>query len=271
MAGRSCFTAALLFMTTAAFAAPVNLQTTDGISLSAEDVGSGETGVLLVHHKGRTKEDWDAFQKKAASRGFKVVAVDLRGHGASAGGKDDFTKMSADVDAGVAYLKNAGAKRIAVVGAELGANVALESAKDNADVNTVILLSASLVSSGLKSGPALEAYGDRPVLIVASEENAYHAKSAAYLEGKAKGQYHIEMLNGAGAGTKMLTRDPNLEGIVMSWLNDTFFLTTAEGQQKQLNTGDTSTVETTGTKFGDSREEKKKEPEEPMQELNLDD
>ena len=61
----------------------------------------------------------------------------------------------------------------------------------------------------------------------------------------------------------MVRLDPQLEGIVLAWLNGTFFLTKegggAEAHQKSLNTSDTTKIETTGTKFGEEREKKAEE------------
>ncbi len=268
---------ALMFtlLSSSAWAAPVSLTTADEITLSAEVEGAGEKGVLLVHGKGRTRADWASYAKKLASKGFQVVAIDLRGHGESAGsaGTDDYPKMVADVLAGVEYLKANGATHITIMGADLGANLSVSVAAENESVNNLILLSAGMNISGVKSGGALETYGQRPVLIVSSDEDVYATKSAAYLEGKAKGEKHVETLSGAGSGVRMLTRDPKLEGMVLAWLNGTFFLTKegggAETHQKALNTSDTTKIETTGTKFGEDREKKKEG--EPMPELNLDD
>lgn len=249
--------AATLSLGTQAFAGDVSLQTADGATIAATELGSGEKGVLFVHHDGRSRTDWQSFAEKLSGQGFLVLTIDLRGHGDTGGEKpEDNNALVADVNAGVAHLKAKGATKITVVGAKMGANLALNAATDNADITNIVLLSPGLNVKGVKSASAMEAYGERPALIVASEDSSYDNKSALLLEGKGKGECHYEQLNGAGSGARMLNRDPDLENLVLSWLNGTFFLTRgggANGEQKDLNTGDTTNMETTGTKFGEKK------------------
>jgi hypothetical protein len=71
---------------------------------------------------------------------------------------------------------------------------------------------------------ALGTYGERPLLLVASDEDRYAAKTALVLDERAAGQHHFELLSDAGQGTKMLNRAPALEGLVLSWLLGTYEL-----------------------------------------------
>ena len=103
---------------------------------------------------------------------------------------------------------------------------------------------------GVTSGDALDAYGERPVLLVASEEDRYSAKSTEVLEQRAQGQHHFALLESAGHGTKMLNRDPSLEGTLMSWLLGTFQL--SDGTAVIVRPAGAATVgevETTGQKL----------------------
>lgn len=58
--------------------------TRDGLSLSAEALGP-ESGrpVLLLHGGGQTRHAWHGTASSLAAAGWRTIAVDLRGHGAS--------------------------------------------------------------------------------------------------------------------------------------------------------------------------------------------
>lgn len=238
----------------------LSLTAADGSAIKATSYGKGTNGVVLVHDKGRSSADWGPFAEKLASQGFHVVAVDLRGHGASKPpdtlGEADWPKTPQDVAAAVAHLKGKGATKIALLGAGFGANAALAAAADDVGVTNLVLLSPGLNINGVTVGAAMEKYGARPVLLVASAEDAYAARSVNYLDGKAAGAKHLEILSDAGSGAKMLNRDAGLENTLLSWLNGSFFLKAgAKAPEPQLNTGaDAGALETTGTKFGEKKE-----------------
>ena len=114
----------------------------------------------------------------------------------------------------------------------------------------MVLLSPGLNYKGITSGGALKAYGDRPVLIVAADDDRFGPRNAEALEGMAQGQVHYELLPEGGHGTRMLTRAPNLESLVMSWLAGTFKLMSGDlVRPKASVTGLNSEVVTSGKKM----------------------
>lgn len=225
---------ALALLTGSAFAGDVSLKAADGTALKAISAGdTSKRGVVLVHMLGRQAEDWKFFADRLARSGMRSVAVDLRGHGGSArSGEElteaDFAAMSADVTAAVAWLRDQGVTEVSCAGASIGANLCLQVAAKDPDIVNVVALSPGLNYKGVTVVDALGAYGERPLLLVASEEDRYAAKTALVLDERAKGQHHYEMLQEAGHGTKMLNRDPGLEGLVMSWLLGTYELGAGE-------------------------------------------
>lgn len=244
-----------LSLVSAAEASAVDLRAADGTLVKATDYGTGAHGVVLVHDKGRTGADWGYFAEKLAADGFHVVVLDLRGHGASKPpetlAEADYPKMVQDVSAAVGWLRAKGAKEVAVVGASFGANLALHAAADDPSIATLVLLSPGLNLSGVSVGQAMERYGARPVLMVASSDDAYAIRSVNFLEEKAKGDKHVEVLESAGSGVKMLNRDPSLEATLLSWLNGSFFLQPGRSKPQTLSTGDNTAIETSGKRFGE--------------------
>jgi dienelactone hydrolase len=172
---------------------------------------------------------------KLARSGLAVISPDLRKHGKSkpAGStaeptEADYAAMVFDVNASIAWLRSKGVTDISCVGASIGANLCVKSAAADPGVTNLVLLSPGLNYKGVMVSENLIAYGPRPVLLVASLEDSYSAKTVTVLEGKAQGQKHVAMLQDAGHGTKMFNRDSSLEGVVQSWLLGTYELANGE-------------------------------------------
>jgi esterase/lipase len=251
-------TAGLLLLAPARAATDQSLTTKDGVKLHArvEKQKGATRGVVLVHMLGRSAEDWSYLSGKLLAGGFQVVAPDLRGHGGSTATVKtltdaDYPKMVQDVAASVAWLRSQGVTEITCVGASLGANLCVQAASADPAVGSLVLLSPGLNYKGVTSGDALGLYGNRPVLLVASKDDAYSARSVTLLEESAKGQKSLLLLEEAGHGTKMLNRDPSLEGQVMAWLNGSYKLSNGESVSiKPAVAADVGTVQTEGTRLG---------------------
>ena len=251
---RSLFASLALIVAAPAWAGTVTLTTADATTIAAQTWGEGDKGVVLVHGKDESAETWAYFADRLATRGFHVIAIDLRGHGASSGAADlsadSWPAMVADVDAATLWLKEQGASSVHLIGAEVGANLVVVSASDDPNVTDIALLSAGMNLEGVPSPSALEAYGERPALIVTSAGDSYGARSASVLESKAQGRVYVEMLDGDAKGTRLLTRDPQLEGKLVAWLNGTYDL---DGRRasRTVTTEAGEDVETSGVRFGD--------------------
>jgi len=236
---------------------PIQLRTTDGsqVHASGNVVAGSSKGVVLAHMLGRDGGDWEYLSKRLTTVKLSTIAVDLRGHGKSAkAGTElsevDYKAMVHDLAAGAAWLRKQGVKEVSCVGASIGANLCAQLGAADPGIVNLVLLSPGLNYKGVTSGDALQTYGNRPVLLVAAEDDRFAPRAAAALEEVAKGQVHYELLAEGGHGTKMLTRDAKLEGTVTSWLIGTFKLITGEivRPQAQIKRGD-DTVETSGKKM----------------------
>jgi alpha-beta hydrolase superfamily lysophospholipase len=234
----------------------VVFKVSDGITVVGEELGRGANGVVLIHSQGRDRQEWTFFAQRLANSGFHVLSFDLRGHGDTKLSRDlgesDYLDMGKDVATAASYLRKRGAKTVAFVGAQLGANLALRAAVADEAVDNIVLLSARLNVHGVKTGEAMKSYGDRPVLIVASEANGQDLKSAGILEQLAGEQVHVKLHDGKETGVRMINRVPELEGMVLSWLNGSFRLSSTDSDRRdEVTTGDTTEIETTGVKIQD--------------------
>lgn len=99
----------------------------DGVPIHFTSVGAGDSAVVLVHCWSCSTRYWD-HEVKALSPRWRVVAIDLGGHGASGKGRKSWTIASfgEDVRAVVSAL---GLKRVVLVGHSMGGPVTLEAAK----------------------------------------------------------------------------------------------------------------------------------------------
>ena len=111
----------------------VSFPTSDGGLVYADLYGGGERGVVLAHGARFDKESWASQAQTLARSGFQVLAIDFRGYGKSRAGsrsKDRYDGLELDVLAAVAYLRQAHATSVAVVGGSMGGGAAAEAAAE---------------------------------------------------------------------------------------------------------------------------------------------
>jgi pimeloyl-ACP methyl ester carboxylesterase len=131
----------------------VSFESADGAIIYADLYGAGDRGVVLAHGGRFRKESWQPQAQQLARAGYRVLAFDFRGFGKShgPGDADMFTApMHLDVLAAVHYLRQNGAKTVAVMGGSFGGGAAADasSASQPGEISCLILL------AGEGNGPA---------------------------------------------------------------------------------------------------------------------
>jgi len=139
--------AAILFAAAAASSTPepVTFPTSDGGVLVGDLYGTGERGLVLAHGGRFDKESWAKQAKAFAASGFRVLAFDFRGYGKSRGpGQADpmSAPLERDVLAAVRYLRDAGARPVAIVGGSMGGSAGADAAalSDPGTIEAVVLI-----------------------------------------------------------------------------------------------------------------------------------
>ncbi len=206
---------------------PITISAADGVALAAayyppaiypQAGAQSAPAVLLIHMLGRTRADWDPFARELQTYGVAALALDLRGHGASSG-PPDWAKAPGDVRAAwdrLAAYPEVDRQATAVIGASIGANLALIVGANNPEVVTVIALSPGLDYRGVQPAGVLSNFGQRAVLFVASQDDAYAYDSVGQMVPRVpQGEAHY--FTAAGHGTDMLA-DASLETILLDWL-----------------------------------------------------
>jgi pimeloyl-ACP methyl ester carboxylesterase len=205
----------------------VTIEAADGLLLHATYSAPGGVppfpGVILLHMLGSDRQVWQevGLTEALLADGYAVLALDMRGHGES-GSERDWDKADDDLLRVWDYfagLEDVDEGRTAVIGASIGANMALRTGASQPAIKTVALLSPGLDYRRVTTDDAIVLYGSRPILIVASEEDQYAADSSRTLAEMAQGEVVLQLYNGAGHGTAMFGPQPDLTDLLLDWLN----------------------------------------------------
>jgi pimeloyl-ACP methyl ester carboxylesterase len=132
----------------------VHFAALDGVALEGRLYGSGAFGVVLAHEYRSDASQWDRFARRLAARGYRVLAVNVRGtcpgegFGCSRGAFVP-AEIWRDVGGASRYLRSHGVRSVALVGASMGGEAALlAAAQSGAGVVGVVSLSGSEAFAG---------------------------------------------------------------------------------------------------------------------------
>ena len=94
----------------------------DGVTLQGEEAGEGPP-IVLLHGLSATRRNVVQGSRHLIKRGYRLIAYDARGHGASSpGGTYEYADLVGDLEAVLAHL---GIERTALVGSSMGAATAM--------------------------------------------------------------------------------------------------------------------------------------------------
>jgi len=178
--------------------------------------------VLLLHMWPADRSSWRAFQDQLFEHGLASLAIDLRGHGQSGGeASDDARDMQLDVEGALAWLRGRGQIVTGIVGASIGANLALHALASHPEISTAVLLSPGIEYHQVTTQDAAQAIsGKQAVLIVASagDDQASADASQVLYDAAATEQKTIRLLQQAGHGTALFVHEPVLAEEVINWM-----------------------------------------------------
>jgi len=187
--------------------------------------------VLMLHQWMSDRHSYDNLAMRMQARGFGVLTIDGRGFGESvkaADGKkispsrsdEAVAAMKADVAAALDFLVaqiNVDPARIGIAGASYGSSLALIYASENPKIKAVALLSPGINYFGnMPTEPAVKKYGDRPLLLVAAEDDAESARSAMILRlALETDKYELRIYPKGGHGTGLFGKKVGLEDLLI--------------------------------------------------------
>lgn len=208
----------------------IAFSTSDGVKIVGDYAGhEGQPAVLLLHMMPATRESWRAFSEKLNAAGFQTVAIDLRGHGESAGGPKGYKAFSDaehqasinDAAAAIDFLRVKNPAKIFIVGASIGANLALQFAAEHADdIEGAVLLSPGLDYRGLRTEPFISRLREgKRAYFAASRDDPYSAETVEELFAKTPAgiKKEIKIFEKAGHGTAMFDVEPSFMDDIVLW------------------------------------------------------
>jgi alpha-beta hydrolase superfamily lysophospholipase len=207
---------------------PVTLPSADGVALAGmlyEAAAKPAPGVVLVHMLSRSKADWVETAEELQNAGVTALAIDLRGHGQSAGSAGDLVAMKQDVTAAITWLSARPGMRpagVGVAGASLGANLALLAAADLPSVRAVAAVSPVLDYRGVRIDVnTLKRIGTRPVWLGASSHDPYSLRTLHALAADTSGPRDQRLSDASAHGTRLFAADHDLFRNLVDWLRQT--------------------------------------------------
>lgn len=211
----------LLFFT-ACFTTSQTLLTDDGISLAYTytPAENKNLGFVLIHMLNRNRHDYNKFAAYLSKNNYPSIAIDLRGHGDNQGNwqtytPKDYNAMTLDAQAAIEYLHRRGVKKIILVGASIGANIALNTAVKDTRVAGTVLISPGFDYKGVTTQEAAQQV-QTPVLLIAAADDP-DAKAVVHrLEKLIPAQKERILYPAGGHGTNLFDKHP-LEQRILKW------------------------------------------------------
>ena len=189
------------------------------------------TSVLMLHMMPANRKSFSEIAVALLRIGFSGLAIDLRGHGESKGGPDGYKAFSDkehqdsiyDVVSAADFLKTKGAKKIFIIGASIGANLALQYLSMEPAVKAAVLLSPGLNYKGLMIDVFVKNVGTgKAIYFVASEGDKYSMESTRSLYDMTPDDVKKDIMafDRGGHGTNLFDSHPELINDIVLWFKN---------------------------------------------------
>ena len=209
----------------------ISRQTADDISLVADFYPAPENisappVIIALHMLNSKRAAYEPVIPDLHSAGFAVLNVDMRGHGDS-DGSQVWDVAIADISDWISWLDAGdmiGEGGLAIMGASIGANVAIISCAANAVCAGAIALSPGLDYRGVKPESALvDGLAERSALLVAAQGDSSSAVAIRQMFLNAQGDVTARMFGGRAHGTRLFDSDyESVSSLVLLWLVEQF-------------------------------------------------
>ena len=207
----------------------VEFETVDGWKIKADYYeGEGKTLLILMHMLGRDRTDWGSFPEELSAK-YSVLVLDIRGHGVSTtqGAEErtwedfvteDWTATPLDLVAAKAFLESEGVDtdRAVIIGASIGANIALRHAANENYVKELVLLSPGVNYRGIMTSDAMARYHGR-ALLVAAKDDSDSETSVRQLNTLGSAKKKLIIYEEGGHGTNLF-KTTDVKDEILSWL-----------------------------------------------------
>ncbi len=218
----------------------VEILTEDGIKISGsyqspKDQTKLTPVIILIHQGGSSRAEWLELSlwNKLLDKGYALLAYDIRQHGKSSNDEGDLMDLFNNPDrapldllAVINFLENderVDSKRIGIIGASIGANLACVAASvDKYHIKSAVSISAKTSAVQNLSGKKAP-ISPNDVFYIASknEQNGLREKWAYELYESTTGNKKIEIAKGDKHGSFILKDSKTLENSIIEWFEQT--------------------------------------------------
>ena len=204
-------------------------ETSDATTLAADLYpADAETApaILLLHMLNSRRSAYEPLIPDLHAAGYTILNIDMRGHGDS-GGAQDWDAIIADTSDWIAWLADndhLNDSGLAIIGASIGANVALIACADADACRGAVALSPGLDYRGVKPESALvDGLADRTALLVASGADASSSTAIRQMFLNAQGDVSARLYRGRAHGTRLFdSAYASVSRLILNWLDETF-------------------------------------------------
>ncbi len=206
----------------------------DGVTLVGDFYAHDDNAptVMLMHMLGSQRSAWLPLIPALLDAGYNVLNVDLRGHGESEGSRD-WDAARADIQLWLQWLREQPAvdgEHIAIIGASIGANLALIGCADDEQCVTAIALSPGEDYRGVQPAPALtEGLAERSALLIGSQGDGPAREAMAAFILASRGNIAVRLYDGRAHGTNLFNdKLESVQNAILAWLEE--HLVTSESE-----------------------------------------
>jgi dienelactone hydrolase len=214
----------------------ISFRSEDGLTLhgtlrlpDGATAGAKVPGVVLVHGAKHDQQTYHFMAREIAKHGMATLRFDWRGKARSenGGSTTNVDRVDLDVKAAIQLLASqpvVDSNRIGLVAATAGTGHALRAANGDTRIQTMVLLTVASVPEG--DAKQFLTTSGKPILAIASMEDINYNRGSladstreAYLLSNSEGSEFL-LYDDAGRGSEILKVKPELEPMILRWLDD---------------------------------------------------
>ncbi len=189
--------------------------------------------LILLHRYAHHRGSWSPYTPYLKQTGYTTLSLDFRGHGdAKFKGEtksyktfqaEDWKKALYDLRAARDFLISQGTPpdKIALIGEDIGANLALHYTLKDPQIAALIMISPGLDYHGIQTQTQITQLKEQPLLLMTGEQDSYAAASALTLHEKAPNFAELRTYASSAHGTDLLAAKPDALQQIILWLNTT--------------------------------------------------
>lgn len=192
--------------------------------------------VILLHSLGYNSQWWEDLPTKLLEKGYAVLTIDLRGHGASVYNSkltknswknmknSAYSKYPDDIIAVINKINEENTKRIffnnwAIIGADIGASAGVLAAdKMQIHPKTIVMISPVVESKGLYIPVSIAHLDGVDFLSISGTDDVMSKDAEKYLIKFAQNEFLTYISEAKTTGMMMLKKDPHLCKIIAEWI-----------------------------------------------------